>query len=160
MLVAEDDSVFAFRNLTANDLRTFFVKTGGGNGQTGPLYIDDIYLENTSSLNLSNPATVITSTRSPQMFQAYALEPNYPNPFNPVTTIAFDLPSAQMVELCVYALDGRLVSRLVSGMMPAGRHEVIWNGRSGQGKTVASGTYLYRITAGTFTDTRRMVLIK
>ncbi len=91
---------------------------------------------------------------------ASQLLPNYPNPFNPATTIGFNLPEAQAVSLTVYSLDGRLVTTLVNEAMPAGQHESIWMGRDDSGRRVAAGTYLYRLQAGTFSETKRMLLLK
>ncbi len=86
---------------------------------------------------------------------AFALEPNYPNPFNPVTTIRFALPEASAVRLAVYDLLGREVSVLAEGTYPAGAHIVTW--RAGD---APSGIYLYRLEAGAFVSARRMLLIK
>jgi len=85
----------------------------------------------------------------------------YPNPFNPKTTIAFDLPRRELVNLRVFDMTGHLVKELVIGEeCPPGRHEVVWNGRDNVGRQVASGTYFYRLEAGSFSETKRMVLIK
>jgi hypothetical protein len=83
------------------------------------------------------------------------LYPNYPNPFNPGTTIAFALPAAGPVAIIVYDLSGRLVTTLLDQPMPAGHHEVRFN--AGQ---LASGVYLYAIRTGTYSETRKMVLMK
>jgi len=85
---------------------------------------------------------------------------NHPNPFNPVTTIKFSLPEPQTVSLTVYSLDGCLVKILVDEVMPAGQHEAIWKGRDDNGRRVATGTYLYRLQAGAFSETKRMLLLK
>ena len=85
---------------------------------------------------------------------------NYPNPFNPQTTISFSLQRDEHVRLDVYSLDGRLVRTLVDGPVSAGPHNEVWNGRDDRGFNVASGAYLYRMTAGTQVEIRRMVLLK
>ena len=90
----------------------------------------------------------------------FNLDGNYPNPFNPSTTIKFSLPGEQVVELDVYALNGRHVATLVREMLPAGDHQIIWDGRNDEGAQVASGTYIYRIKSGDFTDTKQMMLVK
>ncbi len=89
-----------------------------------------------------------------------ALAQNSPNPFNPVTTISFDLPQASLVELVVYDLGGRRVKTLADRPVAAGRHAVRWNGSAESGAEVPSGVYLYRIRAGSFSASRRMLLIK
>ena len=89
------------------------------------------------------------------------LEPNFPNPFNPQTTIAFTLPTSAPVSLRVFDLSGQLVRELIAGeTRDAGRHEVVWFGRDDQGRALASGTYLYRLQAGEYAETRRAVLLK
>ncbi len=85
----------------------------------------------------------------------YRLEQNYPNPFNPSTTIAFDVPALHQVELAVYDVIGRRVALLVDGVLSAGRHEAIW-----QAGKLPSGTYFYRLTAGAFSQTKAMTLMK
>nr|MEE4269099.1 FlgD immunoglobulin-like domain containing protein [Candidatus Krumholzibacteria bacterium] len=90
----------------------------------------------------------------------FALLANYPNPFNPMTNIAFILPRSSRVQLNIYSVDGRLVTRLVDETREAGRHSVVWMGRNDRGQMVASGTYFYRIKAGAFHDTQKMVLAK
>ena len=90
----------------------------------------------------------------------FALNGNYPNPFNPTTTISFDLPEASDVTLEVFDMMGRRVATLVNGQLSAGAYEAQWNARSDAGSAVASGVYLYRLQAGSFVATQRMVLMK
>jgi|GEM_PF-601198 len=90
----------------------------------------------------------------------FALEENYPNPFNPTTTIQFALPEDASVTLEVYDATGRLVATLINSQLSAGRYESIWNGRNDAGSTVASGVYLYRLRAGSFVQTKTMLLMK
>ncbi|MFQ6608307.1 MAG: choice-of-anchor D domain-containing protein [Fidelibacterota bacterium] len=92
--------------------------------------------------------------------EKYALHQNYPNPFNPVTTIRYDLPEVADVRLTVYDLLGREVLRLVDERQEAGYQSVIWNGRDMLGREVATGVYIYRLTAGDFVMTRKLVLMK
>ena len=83
-----------------------------------------------------------------------------PNPFNPRTTISYGLPHDGHVELTIYDLAGRRVKVLVSEHVSAGEHEAQWHGRDEAGKQVASGVYLYRLRAGEFVETQRVVLVK
>lgn len=85
---------------------------------------------------------------------------NYPNPFNPVTTISFSLPSQAAVYLKIYDLKGRLVKVLADKEMSLGEHRLSWNGTDQQGNAVASGVYYYLLQAGDHSYSRRMVLIK
>ncbi len=94
---------------------------------------------------------------TPALFE---LHPCYPNPFNPLTTISFDLRIDRPVQLAVYALDGSLVRTLVDGQLGAGSHEVIWNGRDDSGRTAPSGTYVYRLKVDHHTEMRHMTLLK
>ncbi len=92
--------------------------------------------------------------------QGIELSQNIPNPFNPTTTIRFSLPASERVGLAIYAADGSLVRMLVDGVQPRGSHEVTWDGRDSAGNAVGSGVYFYRLTAGKFTDSRKMLLLK
>ncbi len=85
----------------------------------------------------------------------FALEANYPNPFNPETTIRFALPVASHVVIEVYDVLGREVARLVDGEMGAGHHTVVFEGRG-----LASGIYIYRMVSGSFEQHRTMLLMK
>lgn len=85
---------------------------------------------------------------------------NYPNPFNPRTTIRYTLDASSPVRLTIYAVDGRLVRRLEDGGREAGEHRVVWDGLDGGGRAVPSGTYLYRLEAGTVRETRTMSLVR
>jgi hypothetical protein len=91
---------------------------------------------------------------------SYLLEQNYPNPFNPETVIQFTLAQASEVSLTVFNVLGQQVASLVSGELPAGRHQVEWRGTDESGLPVASGVYFYRLVAGTKTLTRKMMLLK
>ena len=90
----------------------------------------------------------------------YALHQNYPNPFNPHTTIRFDTAQDGPVEIGVYNVTGQLVRQLVSGNRPAGSYEMSWNGHNDKGAAVPSGIYFCRMTAGQFTEIKKMALIK
>ncbi|MEZ4389018.1 MAG: FlgD immunoglobulin-like domain containing protein [Candidatus Krumholzibacteriia bacterium] len=91
---------------------------------------------------------------------ATALDAVYPNPFNPQTTVAFDLAQAGDVDLSVYDPAGRRVATLLHGDQPAGRHQVVWRGQDDGGRRQASGVYLVRLRAGEVTDLRKVLLVK
>ncbi len=90
----------------------------------------------------------------------YSLAQNFPNPFNPTTTISFDLPRQSQVELRIYNLLGQQVTTLANGAFLSGHHELIWNGCDGRGQSVAGGIYFYKIEAGDFSESRKMALVK
>jgi hypothetical protein len=100
---------------------------------------------------------VAVMVRAPER---YLLGQNMPNPFNPETVIAYQVPTAGQVTLTVYNLRGQVVRRLVDGRQPAGYYRVRWDGRDRFKREVASGVYVYRIALGTWTATRKMVLVK
>lgn len=91
----------------------------------------------------------------------YQLHANYPNPFNPSTTISFTLPLDKAISVKVYDITGRLIRTLVNNeAYPKGTFQVTWDGTSTAGGTVASGTYLYTLEYGNFRQTRKMTFIK
>ncbi len=90
----------------------------------------------------------------------FTLADNYPNPFNPQTTIEYSLQKADHVTMNVYSLDGRLVQTLVDGVQSAGSHSVIFNGVDNAGNVLPSGVYFYSLTSGSQTITKKMVLAK
>jgi hypothetical protein len=92
--------------------------------------------------------------------RAWRLEQNFPNPFNPTTTIAYDVRDKGVVTLRIYDVAGRLVRTLVSGMKEPGSYTATWNGRNDRGTRVASGIYFYGMKAKEFRMTRKMVLLR
>ncbi len=90
----------------------------------------------------------------------FALHSNEPNPFNPMTKIAFDLPLQRHVTLSVFDVAGRRVKTLVDGVLPAGRHELSWRGQDDSGHDVGSGVYFLRMEAGAFSENVKMTLVR
>ncbi len=91
---------------------------------------------------------------------AYALSQNSPNPFNPATQIAYELPEAAEVRLVVYNALGQEVRALVQGRQEAGYYRVTWDGKDAAGRQVSSGLYFYRLMGSGFAETRKMLLLK
>lgn len=102
----------------------------------------------------------ITVLRSNNLPSEFAVTQNYPNPFNPITTIAFDVPVPSEVNIAVFNVLGQRVTTLVNGRKEAGEYTIDWNGTSDGGNRVASGIYFYRITAGDFVKTKKMMMLK
>jgi hypothetical protein len=85
---------------------------------------------------------------------------NYPNPFNPETTINFSLNEAGPVELAIYNIKGQKIKTLVNETLPAQNYNIVWNGRDDNNQQVSSGVYFYRMNTSTYTSTRKMILMK
>ncbi|MEA2062177.1 MAG: PQQ-binding-like beta-propeller repeat protein [Gemmatimonadota bacterium] len=128
-------------------------------------YLEDIFkqlplsAEELSTLRLTlygEPAL------GPALPRAFSLYQNFPNPFNPATTIGFEVPADRLtrVSLKVYDLRGRLVRTLVQDEREPGAYSVFWDGTDSSGKEAPSGVYLYRLQAKNFSGTRKMVLLK
>jgi hypothetical protein len=110
-----------------------------------------LMVDSTALASMDEPASV------PTRFELHA---NRPNPFNPTTTIAYDLPRDARVRLVIFDVHGREVRELVDAAKPAGRHLAAWDGRNARSEPVASGVYFYRLIAGDFVQTKKMVLLK
>ncbi|MFH0930624.1 MAG: FlgD immunoglobulin-like domain containing protein, partial [Candidatus Zixiibacteriota bacterium] len=91
--------------------------------------------------------------------KTYELSQNYPNPFNPVTQISFALPQESEVSLVIYNIKGQIVNKLINERMKAGRYKVTWEGTDSAGNRVASGIYFYRIKAGKYSETKKMIMV-
>ena len=111
---------------------------------------------NTTTGFLSD-STVAVDEPAPALLK---VKGNHPNPFNPETTIAYELSADRQVTLSIYDVDGSLVRTLIDDLQAAGLQSAVWDGRDLAGQRVASGTYFYRIDAGEESETRKMVMVK
>jgi hypothetical protein len=102
----------------------------------------------------------VTAVDTPDTPLASYLSQNYPNPFNPVTTIRFGLSDPVFVSLRIYDAAGRTVRELVNGKREAGVFNETWDGMDNNGRESASGVYFYKLVAGNFSETRKMVLLR
>ena len=91
---------------------------------------------------------------------SFALNQNFPNPFNPETTISYDLADGGRVELEIYNVMGQMMNQLVSEEQAAGRYRVVWDGSDAVGRNVASGVYFYRLNTTQFNAVRKLMLLK
>ena len=105
----------------------------------------------------NKPLTISDESNIPMQF---ALHNNYPNPFNPVTTISFDLPEENYTEVAIYNMMGQKIRTLHTGNMTAGRHHILFDGVNDQNQLLGSGVYFYRVVAGEFQATKKMMLVK
>ena len=108
-----------------------------------------------NTVQWNGPVTPMAVAASNAIPVQYALEQNYPNPFNPSTTIRYGLPNHAQVSLFVFNTLGQQVAQLVNGEVEAGYHEVTFDGGN-----LASGVYLYRMKAGSYVETKRLLLIR
>ena len=105
------------------------------------------------SCNLINQIDIIAPI-------SFSLNQNYPNPFNPYTTLNYELPEDSFVDITVYDMLGNIVNTLVNANQSSGYKSVQWNATNNQGEPVSAGVYLYKIQAGDFIDTKKMILLK
>ena len=157
-LSIEGRTVFPFRGTVLGDLRNFFIKTGGGDGLSGPLLLDDIFMQDTDAVDLSHPAASVAGVGLPPAVMN--LVGAWPNPFNPQTTISYTLAESQPVSLAVHDLSGRLVRRLFSGVREPGAYATKWDGRDNRGAAVASGVYLARLIGREEAWTAKLMLVR
>lgn len=101
-------------------------------------------------INYNNPAVLLD----------YALYQNYPNPFNPSTIVRFSVPKDEFVVIKIYDMIGQEVKSIFSGEAKAGTYTLIWDGLDSNGNMVSSGSYVYRMTAGDFVQSKKMIFIK
>ena len=90
----------------------------------------------------------------------FALHQTYPNPFNPVTTIRYDIPEQALVRIDIYNILGQKVAVLAEGLHEPGFHAVRWNGTNMYGNALSSGMYFYHIKAGDFRNVKKLLLVK
>jgi predicted phage tail protein len=141
-----------FQQIIGLNLSTTYywrVTSSNQNGSSNPSAI--------GSFKINNITDVLKEEVIPTAFE---LSQNYPNPFNPTTKIAFALPQNSFVSLKIYDMLGREIKSLLNSEMLAGNHSIDWNGEDNNGFKVASGAYIYKITAGNFMAVKKMVLIK
>ncbi len=122
--------------------------TGVSTYKVVPLYVEDIYF----------PAGGVE--QEDLLPYEFSLHQNYPNPFNPSTRIQFDIPEPGNVKLIVYDVLGRQVRTLVSGSMPMGRYNIVWDGMNNYGQMASTGVYFVRMVAGDYVSVKKMTLLR
>ncbi|MCH8305454.1 MAG: T9SS type A sorting domain-containing protein [Candidatus Marinimicrobia bacterium] len=141
----------------AGDWFGFSVSIFGDYVAVGAFADDDNGADGSGSIYLYTGFAAVVGVKNEEVGLAaeFTLSQNYPNPFNPETVIEYSLPKAGEVSLIVYNLRGEEVAHLINDNMPAGNHRISWNATN-----VSSGIYFYRLQAGDFVQTRKMVLLK
>ena len=112
-----------------------------------------------SIISATTSPSVLVETK-PKIPSIFYLFQNHPNPFNPVTSLRYDLPQDGIVNITIYDMLGRIVKTLVNGSQTAGYKSIQWNATNNLGEPVSAGMYIYMIQAGEFRQTRKMVLLK
>ncbi len=112
------------------------------------------------ALELSGELNLEAAKDTDSRPQRFSLSQNYPNPFNPQTSIRYALPQDAQVRLTIYNLLGQKITTLVDEQQSAGYRTVWWDGKDAAGDEVASGVYFYRLTAGEFSEVRKMMMVK
>jgi flagellar hook assembly protein FlgD len=97
---------------------------------------------------------------APQLPVEYALSQNYPNPFNPTTEVQFTVPQTSDVTIVVFDMLGQEVRTLYAGQVNRGTYSVQWDGLNNSGSKMSSGSYVYRMIAGEFVQSKKMILMK
>ena len=121
-----------------------------------------LLLENTLDVKIDGNSgqLVLKKSSSSHLSFAFSLLSAYPNPFNPITTLRYDLPEQAFVTFTIYDMLGKQISQLVNTTQEAGFKSVQWDATNSMGKSVSAGVYLYQIQAGGFIQTKKMVLLK
>ncbi len=129
------------------------------NESPGTLYIHPHQRFSSKDKYQFNPTNVLFATDeiAPSVF---SLDQNFPNPFNPATTIRFSISKEARVTLTIYDVLGREVTTIADEKVPAGQYSYRWEGRNAIGSFVASGVYFYRLVAGDFVETKKLMLLK
>jgi len=115
----------------------------------------------------TNSQTIVTILADPEIVSTipsipgkWSLNQNFPNPFNPMTSIQFELPEDAFVELNIFGLDGRLIKTLINSQVQAGHHIQSWDGLDNLGTAVSSGVYFYKLESHKFSQTKKMTLLR
>jgi len=130
-----------------------FHQTSAAGGQTFAPYFTAGYVDIKSATDAGEEDEFILPNE-------YSLAQNNPNPFNPSTKIQFELPRAGHIRLTVFNVLGQTVRTLCDEKLPGGKHSVIFDGKNNNGGKIASGIYFYRLEAGDFTQSKKMILLK
>ena len=123
------------------------------NGAQCEFGLDDIYWESGGTVKVINS----NQNTSPKTF---LLKGNYPNPFNPVTTLSYELLEPTFLEVTIYDIMGNVVNNLLSKKQTSGHKILQWDATDNQGKPVSAGVYIYRISSTNFSQNKKMILLK
>ena len=159
----KENGKFGFMPIYADDQRTDEIEGVRGNEKfylavNGVKTAETFTFEGTG---VREEITALTTAKTDGTLPSeYSLSQNYPNPFNPTTTIQFSLPTSGQARIEIFNILGELVATPFNGVATAGENTVVWDGTNSAGQTVSSGIYFYRLTADTYTETKKMTLLK
>ncbi len=147
---------------TGNRPSTTYLDTTVVEGTTYTYSIKAVYNNPTGISPFSNIYTVTYTDNQDVSLTAFdtKLRNNYPNPFNPSTTIHFSTKTSQKVSIEIYNIKGQLVKRIANGYYEKGNHKVVWNGKDHNNQDVSGGLYFYKMKSTNYTETKKMLLIK
>jgi len=114
----------------------------------------------TKKIDNNNIETKILYTNGPEIPVDYSLSQNYPNPFNPTTSVNFSIPQDGFVTIKIFDMLGQEITTLFSGNAQKGNYTLNWNGKDSHGNSISSGSYIYRMTSGDYTQSKKMLLLK
>jgi hypothetical protein len=166
---AGGDNRIAVLHFTLNDPNLKSLEIGTFTTETPThelMYVYNDWTDGTPNVQDLSPefqgGTIALDARAPAMNlpKEFALSQNMPNPFNPSTVLSYALPKDAKVNLAVYNVLGQHVATLVDDFQRAGNQTVTWDGTDVRGNQVSSGVYFYKLRAGDFTDTKKMLLLK
>ena len=150
-----------YETVDANVLELTIINAPLNANNESVFYATAVYENPTGESEPSNSVTCIAMVSAQNNTIPIYNFSNFPNPFNPETSISFSLiESAVNTEISVYNSKGQKIKTLVNEMLPVGNHSVIWNGNDDSGEPVSSGIYFYKLEAGDFNQTRKMLLLK
>jgi len=133
---------------------------GGGAGEFYDINYNFINGASVHRIGDRSVATSVFDNQNSSTVEGFGLVSNYPNPFNPTTTIEFSLPNKDMVKVEVFDIIGNKVTTLVNNVLEAGSQKITWNGRSDNNMQVTSGVYIYKIVSGKYSVSKKMMLLK
>ena len=122
--------------------------------------IDDVILASEDNERLEKVSIQVIYSDAPSLPVEYSLSQNYPNPFNPTTAIEFSVPRSGNVVISIYDMLGQEVRTLYAGEVQRGTYKVQWDGLNNAGSKMSSGSYIYRMVAGEFMQSKKMILMK
>jgi len=151
----DNDGDFELILGTSSDLRAIDIAQDLGDKYSWSTYRGNHHRDGYFDVTLAS-----TSSNGISVPTEYALDNNYPNPFNPITRFTYSLPKDSRVKITIHDINGKVVKTLMNDRQIAGKRSVTWNAKNDAGLPVATGLYFYRMESGNFQNTKKMILLK